>query len=245
MTSSAATGSRAPAPRPAGVPVVGFDLDMTLVDSSEGITATLRAVLGEVGVRVTAEDTRPYAGVPLELIVAGLAPGTSPEGVAALAARYKELYPSLGVPGVQAYPGAAAALAAPAAHGGRSVVVSAKHAPNVHRVLARAGLDGAVRPEDVAGDLFAEQKGVRLAEVGATAYVGDHPGDVRAARVAGAVAVGVTTGAHDAAALRGAGADVVLDGLEDFPAWVAAHAADLAGAAVRPAGREGTAPGSR
>ena len=28
-------------------------------------------------------------------------------------------------------------------------------------------------------------------------------------------------------ALRDAGADVVLPGLEDFPAWLAAHAADL------------------
>ncbi len=235
-----------PAPAPPAAPVVGFDLDMTLVDSSEGIAATLRATLAEAGVHVTAADVWPYAGMPLELIVAGLVPGTSPERVAGLAARYRELYPSLGVPGVRAYPGAAAALAAPAAHGGRSVVVSAKHTPNVHRVLASAGLDGAVRPEDVAGDLFAEQKGVRLAEAGATAYVGDHPGDVRAARAAGAVAVGVTTGAHDAAALRGAGADVVLDGLEGFPAWLAAHAADLAGAAAGAAGRrEGTAPGSR
>ncbi|NAZ86833.1 HAD hydrolase-like protein [Kineococcus sp. T90] len=207
---------------------------MTLVDSSEGITATLRAVLAEVGVHVTAEDTWPYAGMPLELIVAGLAPGTPPEQVAALAARYKELYPSLGVPGVRAYPGAAAALAAPAAHGGRSVVVSAKHTPNVHRVLAAAGLAGAVRPGDVAGDLFAERKGPRLAALGATAYVGDHPGDVRAARVAGAVAVAVTTGAHGADALREAGADVVLDDLGAFPAWLAGHAADLAAAAARP-----------
>ncbi|WP_432574155.1 HAD family hydrolase [Kineococcus sp. SYSU DK005] len=218
----------APAP---GAPVVGFDLDMTLVDSSEGIAATLRAVLAEAGVHVTAEDVWPWAGMPLELIVAGLAPGTSPGRVEELAARYRELYPSLGVPGVRAYPGAAAALAAPAAHGGRSVVVSAKHTPNVHRVLAAAGLDGAVLPGDVAGDLFAERKGPRLAALGATAYVGDHPGDVRAARVAGAVAVAVTTGAHDADALRAAGADVVLDGLGAFPAWLARHAADLAAAA--------------
>ncbi|WP_432542230.1 HAD family hydrolase [Kineococcus sp. SYSU DK002] len=217
----------APPSAPTGVPVVGFDLDMTLVDSSEGITATLRAVLAEVGVAVTAADTRPYAGMPLELILAGLAPGTPPERVEALAARYRELYPSLGVDSVRAYPAAAAALAAPAAHGGRSVVVSAKHTPNVHRVLAVAGLDGAVAAGDVAGDLFAERKGVRLAELGATAYVGDHPGDVRAAAVAGAVSVAVPTGAHDTAALLEAGADVVLSGLEDFPEWLATHVADL------------------
>ncbi|WP_432491100.1 HAD family hydrolase [Kineococcus gypseus] len=234
------TPARPAAPHVPAAPVVGFDLDMTLVDSSEGIAATLRATLAEVGVHVTAEDVWPYAGMPLELIVAGLAPGSSPGRVEELAARYRELYPSLGVPGVRAYPGAAAALAAPGALGGRSVVVSAKHAPNVHRVLAAAGLDGAVSPDDVAGDLFAERKGPRLAQLGATAYVGDHPGDVRAARAAGAVAVAVTTGAHDAAALRAAGADVVLASLEEFPAWLARW---LDG---RAAGRrEGGTPGPR
>jgi len=220
------------------VPVVGFDLDMTLVDSSAGIAATLRAVLAEVGVTVTAADTWPWAGMPLELILAGLAPGTSAAGVDALTARYRQLYPSLGVPSVTSFPAAAAALAAPRAHGGRSVVVSAKHTPNVHRVLSVTGLAGVVDPDDVTGDLFAEAKGVRLAELGATAYVGDHPGDVRAARVAGAVAVGVTTGSHDGAALLAAGADVVLTGLEDFPAWLSGHAAD-----VRAAG--GVAEGER
>ncbi|WP_432523941.1 HAD family hydrolase [Kineococcus sp. SYSU DK006] len=220
------------------VPVVGFDLDMTLVDSSEGITATLRAVLAEVGVHVDAADVWPWAGMPLERIVAGLAPGTPPGQVERIAARYKQLYPSLGVDSVRALPGAAAALAAPAAHGGRSVVVSAKHAPNVHRVLAAAGLADAVERADVSGDLFAEQKGVRLRELGASAYVGDHPGDVRAAQVAGAVAVGVSTGAHDADALRAAGAEVVLAGLEDFPGWLALHAQQLrAGKKAVPAPR--------
>ncbi|PRY12817.1 HAD family hydrolase [Kineococcus rhizosphaerae] len=228
MSSVPGTDDTAAPPRPSSaVPVVGFDLDMTLVDSSAGIAATMRAVLAEVGVEVSAADVWPYAGMPLELIVAGLAPGRSASEVARLTARYRELYPALGVPTVRSYPAAAAALSAPAGHGGRSVVVSAKHTPNVHRVLAGTGLASSIAAQDVTGDLFAEDKGVRLRELGATAYVGDHPGDVRAARVAGAVAVAVTTGSHDAAALREAGADVVLGGLEDFPAWLEGHATDL------------------
>ncbi|MEW1959337.1 haloacid dehalogenase-like hydrolase [Kineococcus sp. NPDC059986] len=215
------------------VPVVGFDLDMTLVDSSDGIAATLRAVLAEVGVTVTAADTWPYAGMPLDLILAGLAPGTPAEEIDVLQARYRHLYPSLGIASVRPYPGAAAALAAPAAHGGRSVVVSAKHTPNVHRVLSVTGLAGAVADADVTGDLFAEDKGLRLAQLGATAYVGDHPGDVRAAAVAGAVAVAVTTGSHDTAALLEAGADVVLSSLEDFPDWLSTHVVDLRSGGAR------------
>lgn len=221
------------------VPVVGFDLDMTLVDSSAGIAATLRAVLAEVGVTVTAADTWPYAGMPLDLILAGLAPGTPADGIETLTARYRQLYPSLGVPSVTSFPAAAAALAAPGVHGGRSVVVSAKHTPNVHRVLSVTGLSGVVAPDDVAGDLFAEDKGVRLRELGATAYVGDHPGDVRAARVAGAVAVGITTGSHDEAALLAAGADVVLPGLEAFPGWLNDHVEVLRTGAAADNGERG------
>ncbi|WP_432546060.1 HAD family hydrolase [Kineococcus sp. SYSU DK004] len=221
---------------PAG-PVVGFDLDMTLVDSSDGITATLRAALGEAGVEVSAEDTWPWHGMPLERILAGLAPGLGEDELAAVQERYRELYPELGVASVRAFPGAAEALAAPAAHGGRSLVVSAKHAPNVHRVLAATGLAAAVGPDDVAGDLFAEAKGVRLRAEGATAYVGDHPGDVAAARVAGAVAVVVPTGAHDAEALRAAGADVVLGSLADFPTWLAGHVRDRTSGEGREPGR--------
>ncbi|WP_432561212.1 HAD family hydrolase [Kineococcus sp. SYSU DK003] len=236
MSSAPETASGLPTPpstASAPVPVVGFDLDMTLVDSSDGIAATLRAVLAEVGITVTAADTWPYAGMPLELILAGLAPGTPAARLEAMAARYRQLYPSLGIASVRPYPAAAAALAAPAAHGGRSLVVSAKHTPNVHRVLSVAGLAGAVAEADVTGDLFAEDKGRRLAELGATAYVGDHPGDVRAAKVAGAVPVAVTTGSHDAAALLEAGAEVVLPGLEAFGDWLTSHVAQL-GDSARP-----------
>ncbi|MGI4894064.1 MAG: HAD family hydrolase [Janthinobacterium lividum] len=245
---SESPGADAAAPRTgAGVPVIGFDLDMTLVDSSAGIATTLQAVLAEVGVTVTAADTWPYAGLPLDVILTGLAPAIASTELATLVARYRQLYPVLGVASVRSFPAAAAALAAPGAHGGRSVVVSAKHTPNVHRVLAVTGLGGAVADGDVAGDLFAEQKGARLAAFGATAYVGDHPGDVRAARVAGAVAVGVSTGSHDVAALLEAGADVVLASLEQFPGWLEGHAARLrdGSAPAEPGKVERTAPEPR
>ncbi|MFB9378431.1 HAD family hydrolase [Kineococcus gynurae] len=217
---------------PPRVPLVGFDLDMTLVDSREGIAATLRRTLAEVGVTVTDADVWPWTGMPLDLILGGLVPDAAPATVRVLAERYRELYPGTGVDSVTALPGAVAALAGPHAHGGRSVVVSAKHTPNVHRVLAAAGLTAALGDGEVAGDLFAEAKGVLLGELGATAYVGDHPGDVRAARVAGAVAVGVATGAHTARQLLAEGADVVLADLGEFPAWLAGHATELRGPVV-------------
>lgn len=198
---------------------VGFDLDMTLVDSSDGIMATLTATLAELGVDVTPEQLWPTMGMPLELI---LEPFTPADQLDVAVARYRELYPVTGVARSHALPGAGETLAAVRALHGRVVVVSAKLESAVHAVLAHVGLEADV----VVGGLFAADKGRALAEHGVQVYVGDHPGDVLGAVAARAVPVGVTTGPHDEAALRSAGAQVVLASLEDLPAWLGEHVLD-------------------
>lgn len=195
---------------------VGFDLDMTLVDSREGITATLQATLGEYGVSATAAELWPLMGVPLDQV---LAPFLAPEHIAAATVRYRVLYPALGVPLTTLLPGAAEALATVRALGGRVVVVSAKAEPAVHLVLDQVGISADV----VAGDLFAQAKAGALAAHGVSVYVGDHTGDVAGALAAGAAAVAVTTGPVGADELRAAGAHVVLDTLLDLPHWLEDH----------------------
>ena len=205
---------------------VGFDLDMTLVDSREGIVATLRATLAEAGHEVAEADVWPHVGIPLEDTIERLLPGAAPERVLALADRYRELYPELGVPSTRLLPGAREALTAIRAHGGRVVVVSAKVHPAVVAVLEHVGLlgdEGLV--DETVGGLFAEAKGEALRARGVTAYVGDHPGDVAGARTAGAAAVAVATGPHPPEAL--ADADVVLEDLTGLPAWLDQHLLDL------------------
>lgn len=207
-------------PDPAA-PVVGFDLDMTLVDSAAGIAATLRAALADFGREVTDEQVWPLVGVPLEATVAAIAPGVDTEGVVR---RYRELYPSHGIAPITVMPGAVEAFEAVHAAGGRVLVVSAKVESAVRAVLAHVGLDTpAVRPDLVAGGLFAAAKGAVLRQEGAHAYVGDHPGDVEAARAGEAVAVAVATGPHTPEQLHAAGADVVLAGLHAFPGWLSGY----------------------
>jgi phosphoglycolate phosphatase len=105
--------------------------------------------------------------------------------------------------------------------GGRVLVVSAKAEIGVRQVLAEVGLDHPdVHPDLVVGGLFGAAKGERLLLEKAQVYVGDHPGDVRAAQVAGALSVTVCTGPENAATLAAAGADVVLDDLQGFGAWL-------------------------
>ncbi len=195
---------------------VGFDLDMTLIDSRPGIAAAWALLARETGVAVDTDLVTSRLGPPVEVEVAHWFP---PERVREVADRYRELYPSVAVARVGALPGAVEALEAVRRHGGRVLVVTGKHAPS-----ARLHLDHLAMPVDeVVGQSFAAVKGERLRERGAGVYVGDHLGDLEAARVAGAVAVGVATGPYDAGALRAAGADVVLEDLTGFGAWLDEH----------------------
>jgi phosphoglycolate phosphatase len=202
-------------------PVVGFDLDLTLVDSAAGIARTMRAALaaeraGDWPPGEPSEDVlRRTIGIPLEASIALLAPDADVDRVAAV---YRQLYPELGVPATVLLPGVAEAFAAVRAAGGRALVVSAKTLSAVHAVLTHVGLV----PDLVAGDLFAGQKGRLLLAEGAHAYVGDHPADMEAARVARATAVGVLTGGTDEDGLRAAGADVILPDLSAFRSWLGA-----------------------
>jgi phosphoglycolate phosphatase len=192
--------------------VVGFDLDMTLVDSRPGILATLEALATETGVAVDAELVVNRLGPKLEDEMANWYP---PEQVAGVCDRFRELYVDHGVPGTFALTGALDALTAVSAAGGRSIVITAKYEPNAHKCLAQVGLT----VDEVFGWRYGPDKAVTLAEQGARAYVGDTPTDVAAARTAEVIAVGVATGPHTADELLEAGADVVLATLEDFPVW--------------------------
>lgn len=200
-------------------PVVGFDLDQTLVESRVAIGATLQAALAEVGVEILPEQAWPFNGVPLDRTLDALAPDVDRAHVAT---RYRQLYARHGIPVTTLLPGAVEAVDAVHARGGRVLVVSTKVDSAVRDVLAHVGLDrGRYAVDEIAGGLFAGQKGVRLAAAGAQVYVGDHPGDVEAAKAARAVSVAVATGPHSAQQLSACGADVVLADLIGFPDWLA------------------------
>ncbi|WP_299039751.1 HAD family hydrolase [uncultured Pseudokineococcus sp.] len=206
----------------ASAPVVGFDLDQTLVDSGPRISSCLRAALAEVGLPFDEAVAEASRGLPLTGTLAALLPvGADPALVEDVAARYRaqDRRPDGegGHPLVGPMPHARATLQAVVDAGGRVVVVSAKRQEAVGRVLAWAGLEDLVAA--VAGDLFGVAKAGALRAEGAGAYVGDHPADVEAARAAGATAVAVATGAHGPEHL--AGADEVLADLGGFPAWLA------------------------
>jgi phosphoglycolate phosphatase len=197
--------------------VVGFDLDMTLVDSRPGILATLEALQQETGAPVASDemlDALLRRNLDLEFEARFPA-----DAAARWADRFRELYVDVGVPGTVLLPGARDAIAAVHDLDGRAVVVTAKYEPNALRCLAHVGLT----VDAVHGWRYADAKGDTLRDEEASVYVGDTPNDVRAAVRAGAHMVAVTTGPHSEAELRVAGASTVLDSLTAFPEWLRDH----------------------
>ncbi|MEU8797802.1 HAD hydrolase-like protein [Spirillospora sp. NPDC048819] len=197
---------------------VGFDLDLTLADTRAGIAAVYAALAAESGVPIDTDLVVRRIGPPLEEELAYWFPAGE---VPAMAARYRAMYADIAVPATVLMPGALAALDAVRAGSGRVIVVSGKNQADTERTVRYLGLEVDV----VVGGLFGADKGAALREHGAGAYIGDHTGDVDAARAASAVAVGVATGAFDSAALTAYGADVVLPDLLAFPGWMRAFAA--------------------
>ncbi|MCP2337127.1 HAD family hydrolase [Actinomadura rupiterrae] len=192
---------------------IGFDLDLTLADTRTAIAAVYRALSEETGVPIDTAAVVRRIGPPLEEEIGYWYP---PERVPEMVARYRAVYPEIAIPATVAMDGAREALDAVRQLGGRVVVVSGKNQADTERTVRH--LDFPV--DAVVGGLFGMDKGVALREHRAVAYVGDHPGDVDAARAAEITSIGVATGGFDAAALTDYGADIVLPDLRAFPDWL-------------------------
>ncbi|MFE5617276.1 HAD family hydrolase [Streptomyces sp. NPDC056463] len=197
---------------------VGFDLDMTLIDSRPGIKATYEAFAAQVGVPIDADLAVSRLGPPLEHELAHWFPEAE---IVERVAQYRALYPAYAIEPSLALPGAGDAIQAVREAGGRAIVVTAKNEPHAKLHLSHLGID----PDAVIGGLWAEGKAEALREYGAGVYVGDHTGDVRGAAAAGALSVAVATGPCDEAELRAAGADVVLPDLTAFRGWLEGYRA--------------------
>lgn len=193
--------------------VVGFDLDMTLIDPRPGVIASFDALNTELGTAIDGVRIASRLGPPLELEMAEYFPAAE---IDAVCDRYRAHYATLGASGCSLLPGAAEAVDAVRAFGGTTLVVTAKFEPNAHLCLEHVG----VAVDHVIGWRHGPQKAETLLAHGAHIYVGDTTPDIDAARTAGTHAVGVATGPVTRAELEAAGADVVFDSLVEFPVWL-------------------------
>jgi phosphoglycolate phosphatase len=189
---------------------VGFDLDMTLIDSQDAILGSFAGVAADTGVAIDPAGVRSRLGIKLQDELAHwFPPGEIDEAVRL----YRVHYLTLLAPMTRGLPGAAQALEAVRAAGARAVVITAKAELAARLSLESVGLV----PDELVPDAHGPEKAVVLKEIGAAVYVGDTPADMAAAVTARAHAVGVATGSFSAAELRAAGAADVLSSLTEFP----------------------------
>ena len=193
--------------------VVGFDLDMTLIDARPGVIASFDALNAELGTTIDGESIASRLGPPLEREMAAWFPA---DEVDAVCDRYRAIYVEHGPVGSSLLPGAAEAVASVRDRGGTTLVITAKFEPNAHLCLAHVGIE----VDHVIGWRHGPQKAETLLQFGAQVYVGDTIPDIEAAHLAHAHAVGVATGPVAADDLRAASAHDVMSTLLEFPTWL-------------------------
>src|SRR5882757_3904422 len=204
-------------------PVVLFDLDGTVVDSGAIILASMRHAMREVlGSEHTDDELLQAVGGPgLEAQMAVFAPDRIDELVRVYRTHNEPLHGEL-----EACAGMEDVLVRLHEEGRRLGVVTAKRRATVELAFARVPL-GHLFETVVGGDeterhkpdpepllLAAERMGADPKE---TAYVGDSPFDVGAAKAAGMYAIAVTWGRiHDRAKLEQAEPDAIVDTAEEL-----------------------------
>jgi pyrophosphatase PpaX len=206
-------------------PTVLFDLDGTVVDSGAIILASMRHATREVLGRDYSDEEllRTVGGPGLEAQMEALAPERVEQLVDVYRAHNEPLHESL-----EACPGMEEVLVRLHEDGRRLGVVTAKRRSTVELAFARIPV-GHLFETVVGGDeterhkpdpepllLAAERLGADPSE---TAYVGDSPFDVRAAKAAGMFAVAVTWGRiHDRSRLEAEQPDAIVDTAEELVA---------------------------
>lgn len=196
--------------------VVGFDLDMTLIDTAPGFAAVLEVLGSELGVDFPVADLVSNLGPPLEHMLQGHLP---PHQIEAAADRFRALYPEHAIGSIPLLPGAEEAISAVRRHSGRVLVVTGKYPRNAQLHLDHHQLD----VDHLEGWVWGVGKADVLRRESASMYVGDHVHDVEGALAAGVLSVSVLTGGCTRTELLDAGTDVVLEDLREFPSWLGDH----------------------
>jgi phosphoglycolate phosphatase len=218
------TGQAGVRPQERTTTAVLFDLDGTLVDSLQGIGATVDAVLAALG-RPPCDKAalRRLVGAPLEAIFGALLPDATAQDCIAHADAYRARYWTSGVPHTPLFPGVADVLAACRAAGLPLAVVTTKRVDVATHLLEARGI-APLFSAVIGGDSTPHHKphpapalaalgalGIEPARASEVAVVGDTTFDIEMARAAGCRAIGVAWGYGGAETLEAAGAHYLAE----------------------------------
>ena len=213
--------------------LIVYDLDGTLVDTLDDITASANRMLEHLGLPpVPASEVRGYVGRGIQELVQRCL-GTEDERLLERGLRlYREDYGRHLLDHSRLYPGARETLEHFKRLGRPQAVITNKPDPYSAQILAGLGAAGyftAViagdaaypkKPDPASLRALMERHGAAPAD---TVFIGDSPVDVETGRRAGVLTVAVTHGLADARELAAAAPDATVGGFAELVALSAAR----------------------
>jgi phosphoglycolate phosphatase len=167
------------------VQTIGFDLDMTLVDSSQAILLTVQRVLKAFKIEVDEMDIGRSVGLPIkESFKEWIG-----DGYLEAYEMYVAYYQSSGYLESKALPGAKELLVELMRRNYKVVVITAKNQQSAEIQLRHLSIPYS----EMVGNVFGNGKTEAMKKTGCSEYVGDHIEDYKAAAAAGIHFIGVAT----------------------------------------------------
>lgn len=165
---------------------IGFDLDMTLVDTSRAIVYGVEKALNEIGHNSPSNLIESSIGLPMLETLESLL--KSPQKALKVYERYQEIYFSEGFRLGTLLPGVEKTLKLLSQDGHKIVIITAKRERLAMRQLSFCNI-----PYDILkAGCFGKLKSKAMLECSVEIYVGDHLEDFKAAKDAGVNFVGVS-----------------------------------------------------
>jgi len=206
-----------------GVKAVLFDLDGTLVDSSEAIINAVEKVLESRGLTCNRANVAGMIGLPLENIFSVLAPDLSKEEIWQLVHEYRRYYIAHHLENTTIQPSAHMLLRKLKSKGFKLGIITTKYRKPVMDILVHFGISELfdvvvsgyeVKRHKPAPDIVLEAAKRLGVDPKQCVVVGDSPIDVQAGKRAGCFAIAVASSAYNRRLLESVKPTIVIEELE-------------------------------
>jgi 2-phosphoglycolate phosphatase len=206
-----------------GVKAVLFDLDGTLVDSSEAIINAVESALESKGLKCDRATVAGMIGLPLENIFAAIAPDLSEGEIWQLVYKYRKHYIAHHLENTTIHPSIRGLLRKLKARGFKLGIVTGKYREPVMDVLDHFGITELfdvivtgyeVKRHKPAPDIILEAAKRLRVNPEQCVIVGDSPVDVQAGRRAGSFTIAALSGAYTRKQLEDENPTAVIGELE-------------------------------
>lgn len=206
-----------------GVKAILFDLDGTLVDSSEAIVSTVEKALESRGLKCESAEVVKMIGLPLEDIFSALKPNLSRNEVWQLVYKYREYYMKHHLERTKIHSSTQVLLRTLRASGFKLGIITTKYKEPVMDVLSHFGISKLfdvivtgyeVEKRKPAPDIVLEA----AKRLGVTSkqcvVVGDSPVDVQAGKRAGAFTIALLSNTYNRRLLESTKPTVIIEELQ-------------------------------